>query len=134
MTAEEIKNNNIIIAKFDGWKNTKHSPFSDGIDVFDYKKEVSPNVFKTNYGGSFNYNTSWDCLLPTYKKLNEKLFELKNKIAKSSNPNKHSLLKQMDDCDCVVRCHIWGVRIEDAFYGIAETIKLYNEKFSKYDN
>lgn len=124
MTVEEITQNNITIAVFmDG--QFKDSEF----DRFVFKLGDKWRVIRIS---KLRYNISWDWLLPVYKKLSDKLNEAKDVINKSDNPDKLSLLKHIDDCDCVIRCHIWGVRIEDAFYGIAETIKLYNEKFSKY--
>lgn len=135
--AVDISYNNITIAEFDGWKRKKLSSFSEEVgkdDIFDWEREVRPDVFEKNYGGSFNYNTSWNSIMPVYKKLSEKLNDAKDKIEKSNHPNKHSLLKHIDYCDCTIRCNIWGVRIEDVFYGIAETIKLYNQKFNISDN
>ena len=66
MTKEEFISNNIIIAEFDNWKRKRLSPFAEELgkdDIYDWEKEVRPNVFETNYGGSFSYNTSWDWLL-----------------------------------------------------------------------
>lgn len=125
MTTEEITQNNITIAVFmDG-------QFKDSeLDRFVFKIGDRWRVIRIS---KLRYNISWDWLLPVYKKLSDKLNEAKDVINKSDNPDKLSLLKHIDDCDCVIRCHIWGVRIEDVFYGIAETIKLYNEKFSKYE-
>ena len=131
MTEEEITHYNITIAVFMGGQ-FKDSNF----DRFVFNKELNgKQIWKVFPIKRLKYHNSWDWLLPAYKKLSQTLSELKDKISKShkSNIDKHAILKHIDDCDCVIRCEIWGVRIDDAFKGIAETIKLYNEKFSKYE-
>jgi hypothetical protein len=74
MEREEVQSRNITIAKFDGWKIENVSPFAKENgrdDIFDWKKEVRPNTFASNYGNSFNYNTSWDWLMPVVQKIND---------------------------------------------------------------
>lgn len=75
------------------------------------------------------YHLSWDWLLPAYKKLGTELKKMSNDIKSykgCSWVSKQATLKHIDDCDAVIRCEIWGVRIIDAFNGIVETIKWYN--------
>ncbi len=73
MEEQEVEKRNIVIAKFDGWKVKKLSPFAEELgrnDLFDWEKEVRPNTFATNYGNSFDYNNSWDLLMPVVQKIN----------------------------------------------------------------
>lgn len=74
MKKEEITAKNILIAEFYGWKKKGVNSFSKEIgknDIFDWRREVKPNVFQTNYGGSFYYDTNWDSILPVFFKFCE---------------------------------------------------------------
>jgi hypothetical protein len=69
-----IEKDNLLIAKFDGWKIEKLSPFAEELgkdDIFDWIREVRPNTFENNYGGSFDYNFSWSSIMPVWNKIIE---------------------------------------------------------------
>ncbi len=130
MTKEYIIEGNRIIAEFMGGK-------------FTLIKSHTPNVsFKKHprYDRNFNslsmhpkllsYHKSWDWLLPAYHKLSTKLREKSDKIKSDKScswVSKQADLKHIDDCDCTIRCEIWGLRIDDTFRGVVETIKFINE-------
>ena len=121
-----------IIVKFMGLKTYKHYEQI----LF---KETQPTLWKIDVTGrdivSSEFHSSWDWLLPVYKKvINEDFKALAEKAKKSRKDfnNKNSLLKTIDDIGAVIRCEIWGVRIEDAYNGIVEAILFY-EKYKNLD-
>lgn len=68
----DIEKDNILIAKFDDWEIEQLSPFAEELgkdDIFDWKREVRPKTFENNYGGSFDYNTSWSSIMPVWNKI-----------------------------------------------------------------
>ena len=117
MTEKQILNSNKIIAEFMGEKVVSSN--GEYIDIEFRDTSVTAK-----------YHISWDWLLPVYKKLGTELEKMNSDIKSykgCSWVSKQATLKHIDDCDAVIRCHIWGVRIMDAFNGIAETIKWYNK-------
>jgi hypothetical protein len=142
MTKKQITEGNRLITHFMGWeliqtkdelkawvfknKETKQVRLLDDTDVYLKKFFNKDSVLE--------FHKSWDVLLPVYKKLAKELRELSNKIKSHKGcswVDKQEILKHIDDCDCTIRCEIWGVRIMDTFNGIAETIKWYNEHKNK---
>lgn len=122
MNQERIKSGNEIIARFMGHKFPKDKEI--GVS----RKRSS--CIRTEH----KYHSSWDSLMPVYKKLSSELKKMSKEIQsdkKRSWTSKHSRLKHIDDCDAVIRCHIWGVRIKDSWNGIVETIRLYDGLFIK---
>ncbi len=111
---------NKLIAKFMGYK------FHKGWWVRGSEKLSSCDIKLTV---DLNYNSSWDRLMPVFKKLSSEKRSLESKIKKARKKyeNKPAILKHIDDMDAVVRCEIWGVRIEDAFAAIVQTIEWYNK-------
>ena len=117
MKKEEILEGNKIIAEFMDKKFVGSN--GEHIDIEFQGRPLTAH-----------YHTSWDWLLPVYKKLVTQLKKLSSDIKSykgCSWVSKQATLKHIDDCDCAIRCEIWGVRIIDAFNGIVETIKWYNE-------
>jgi hypothetical protein len=117
MTEKEILEGNKIIAEFMGEKVVGSN--KEWVDIEFQGKPLTAH-----------YQESWDWLLPVYKKLGTDLKKLSSDIKSykgCSWVSKQATLKHIDDCDAVIRCEIWGVRIMDTFNGIVETIKWYNK-------
>ena len=134
MDYNEILNGNELIVKFMNFKTYEHynqilfeeSQNNLGITGID--------ISGMNISAS-KFHESWDWLMPVFKDLTSKMTILNNKIKSDKTCSwisKQGKLKHIDDCLCTIRCEIWGVRIEDAFYGITETIKWYNENVKIY--
>lgn len=122
MTKQYIAESNKIIAEFDGWKHGG-------------KKGNLANMYNKNgeqvHSDNFQYHKSWDWLLPVYKKLATKLYAKRDEIKSDKGTtwvSKQEPISHIESCDSAIRCEIWGVRINDAFHGIVETIKMYNAK------
>lgn len=127
MTKKQILEGNIIIAEFMNEKLDPSKIISDKTEG----KNLWVNLIKMELGTEIpTYDKSWDWLLPAYKKLGTELKKLSSDIKsykRCSWVSKQATLAHIDNCDAVIRCEIWGVRILDAFNGIAETIKWYNK-------
>ncbi len=124
MTQKEILECNKLIACFEGWE---HGGKGGNLSNFYYKDNKNQKI----HSNDFKYHSSWDALLPVYKKLYDDLQAYKSKLNKSRKPNvnKYAIIGQIDNCDASIRCAIWAVSIERAHYGISETIKQYNNNF-----
>jgi hypothetical protein len=121
MTKDEIKEGNKLIAEF-----MELGGFDDGRYGWMWHNPTKKN------GSCFSleYDSSWDWLMPVYKKLMDKLNEKSEKIKSNKGStwvSKQEPLKHIDDCLSSIRREMWGARIGDTFYGIIETIKFLNE-------
>lgn len=88
----DIKNDNLLIAKFYGWEIKRLSPFAEELgkdDIFDWVRKIKPNTFENNYGGSFDYNSSWSSIMPVWNKIIE--LETKDLVFDRVEIGKHSI-------------------------------------------
>jgi|ERR1035437_7150814 hypothetical protein len=111
---KEILENKKIIAEFDGWVKI-------GIN---WEKNISPDTITRNYGGNFQYDSSWDWLMPVIEKIETHGYYV-------------SIMKSNVTC-----CKDWGIRpvyesydytskIEATYQAVLAFIKMYNEKSLK---
>ena len=115
MKKSEIHENNVLIANF---------MYGNLVNVSSKTVFVgSRYVFITD----LKYDTSWDWLMPVYKKLSDEIdkFETKLKSHKGRKwIDKQAPLHNINSCYDHIKLHIWGVRIKETFNGIAATIKI----------
>lgn len=81
------------------------------------------------------YNSSWDWLMPVYKRVSEDLKKLEFKLTSESIDSRlHQrlmLLKRIGHVDVVIQKEILQVNIERTFERITEAIKFLNEQNEK---
>jgi hypothetical protein len=127
MTPEEKQANaTAIIVKFMGLKTFKH--YSQTLF-----RPIQPEDWKIDIGlldmVATNFDTSWDWLLPVYKKVSSALYLLADKVNTPKKfrkiDDKQKFLNRIEAIDCAIKCEILGVRIKEAHDGIVEAIVFY---------
>lgn len=121
MTQEEIIESNRLIAEFMG---AEIKDIGDGQDGYHFPNPV-PTEF--NVSGWRNktatkylyYHTSWDWLMPVYRKIKNYL----NEIDRPSN--NHVCFG--DSLEVDIHCAVTSIEIEKSFRAIVEFIKWYNQ-------
>ena len=134
MTPQEIEAGNRIIAVFMDctlidYPKTEHyigESWYAGDFLAPFDDRTPPKVRTEN----LKFHSDWNWLMPAYAKAYTELHSIYEKIKSSRRTkwvDKQADLKWILDVEAVIKCHLWGLRIENAFEGVVAAIKFIHK-------